>query len=291
MLAARPREATMLADALDDAAPTLPRALDDTAPACAHDDQPLVLAQGRYEVRLARSAADLDAALALRFAVFNVELGEGLKQSVLTGRDRDAFDAQCRHLVVADRTDGTIVGTYRLQTADDAARGNGFYTATEFDLSALPAEILDGGLELGRACIARAHRNTRVLYLLWRGIAEVARRTGKRWLFGCCSLTSQDPREGRALLDALGERGAVHPAYDVRPRAGYRCWPVLAPCVAAPSVAVPRLFDMYLSLGARVCGEPALDRAFGTIDYLVLFDLDDLDPRSRRRFLPGAERR
>ena len=258
------------------------------APASA--DDALLLAQGRYELRLARTASELDAAFALRFAVFNLELGEGLKHAVLTGRDEDEYDAHCRHLIVTDRGDGTVVGTYRLQTAEDAARGNGFYTASEFDLSALPRVVLDGGLELGRACIAREHRNTRVLFLLWRGIAEVARRTGKRWLFGCCSLTSQDPRQGRALLDVLAARGARHPRYDVRPRPGHRCWPALSPCDAAPEVEVPRLFDMYLSLGARVCGDPAIDRAFGTIDYLVLFDLDDLDPKSRARFLPGEAR-
>lgn len=281
MLAVRTRAWAPPGPALDDAPWARRRAF---------DEEPLVLTQGRYQLRLARSSAEIDAALALRFSVFNVELGEGLKQSLLTGRDQDEFDAQCRHLVVADR-DGSIVGTYRLQTAADAARGNGFYTATEFDLTALPSEILDGGLELGRACIARAHRNTRVLLLLWRGIAEIARRADKRWLFGCCSLASQDPRDGRALLDVLAARGAVHPAHDVRPRPGYRCWPALGPCAAAAAVQVPRLFDMYLSLGARVCGEPALDRAFSTIDYLVLLDLTDLDPRSRRRLLPGEDAR
>jgi putative hemolysin len=254
-------------------------------PPGADAESPLLLAQGRYEIRLARSSAAVDAALRLRFEVFNLELGEGLRRSLLTGRDEDEFDATCQHLVVLDRDHGATVGTYRLQTAA-AARDRGFYTAREFDLAALPAEILEGGLELGRACIARAHRNTRVLYLLWRGIAELARREHKRWLFGCCSLTSQDPREGRALLDVLAKRDALHPDFQVRPRPGFQCWPALEAAVAAPVVAVPRLFDMYLAMGARVCGEPAIDRAFGTIDYLVLFDLDDLDPRSRRRFLP-----
>lgn len=257
------------------------------ASATAHAGE-LLIEQGRYAVRLVRDGAELEAAQRLRFAVFNLELGEGLKRSLLTGRDEDEFDASCEHLVVLDRSDGSTVGTYRLQTAEAARRGHGFYTATEFDLTALPAEVLDGALELGRACIARAHRNTRVLYLLWRGIAETARRAGKRWLFGCCSLTSQDARAGRALLDVLASRGAVHPAYRVLPRPGYRCWAALDAASPAPVVAVPRLFDMYLAMGARVCGEPALDRAFGTIDYLVLLDLAGLDERSRRRFLPGA---
>ena len=261
--------------------------LPSTGPTPSSDASPLLLAQGRYALRLAQSSAELDAAQRLRFEVFNLELGEGLKRSVLTGRDEDEFDASCQHLIVLDRSDGSTVGTYRLQTAAAARRGHGFYTASEFDLSALPAEILDGALELGRACIARPHRNTRVLYLLWRGIAEVARREAKRWLFGCCSLTSQDPRAGRALLDVLAARGAVHPEIHVRARPGFQCWAALDAASAAAPVAVPRLFDMYLALGARVCGEPALDRAFGTIDYLVLFDLDDLDARGRRRFLPG----
>jgi putative hemolysin len=260
---------------------TLPRRL---------DARPLLPVQGRYEVRLARTRAELEAAQRLRFDVFNVELGEGLPRSILTGRDEDEFDASCEHLIVLDRDDGGTVGTYRLQTAAAARRGCGFYTASEFDLDALPADVQEGALELGRACIARAHRNTRVLYLLWRGIAELARRESKRWLFGCCSLTSQDPREGRALLDVLDARGALHPEIHVRPRAAFRCRPTLEPGLAAPAVAVPRLFDMYLAMGAKVCGEPALDRAFGTIDYLVLFDLEDLDATSRRRFLPASPR-
>ncbi|HZR84940.1 MAG TPA: GNAT family N-acyltransferase [Candidatus Binatia bacterium] len=249
---------------------------------------PPLVEQGRYSLRLAETESEIDAAFRLRFEVFNLELGEGLRRSLLTGRDQDEFDDFCRHLVVVDRHTGATVGTYRVQTGDDAARGHGFYTATEFDLSAMPGEILGGSLELGRACIARAHRNTRVLYLLWRGIAEIAQREGKRWLFGCCSLTSRDPGEGRALLDVLARREAVHPRVRVRPRPGFACWPTASG--AARSVEVPRLFDMYLAMGARVCSEPAIDRAFGTIDFVVLFDLHELDPRSRRRFLPREAR-
>lgn len=46
------------------------------------------------------------------------------------------------------------------------------YTSDEFDLSGLPDELLNESIELGRACIAKEHRNSRVLYLLWKGIAE-----------------------------------------------------------------------------------------------------------------------
>src|SRR6185436_9526967 len=55
-----------------------------------------VLAGGRvgqgYALRLASGEADVRAAQALRFAVFNVELNEGLAASFSTGLDADRFD-------------------------------------------------------------------------------------------------------------------------------------------------------------------------------------------------------
>ena len=42
---------------------------------------------------------------------------------------------------------------------------------------------------------------------------------------------------------------------------------------------LPTLFRIYLRHGAMVCGPPAIDRRFKTIDYLVLFDVEAMDPR------------
>jgi len=40
----------------------------------------------------------------------------------------------------------------------------------------------------------------------------------------------------------------------------------------------------YLSLGAEICAPPALDREFGTIDFLTLIDIEAIHPAARRRF-------
>src|SRR5260221_11436913 len=45
-----------------------------------------------YSARLARDASALRAAQALRFSVFNLELNEGLPESMSTGLDADSFD-------------------------------------------------------------------------------------------------------------------------------------------------------------------------------------------------------
>ena len=52
------------------------------------------LEQGKYRVRFAGGKEDVDAALRLRFRVFNLEMGEGLDSSHETGRDRDPFDTE-----------------------------------------------------------------------------------------------------------------------------------------------------------------------------------------------------
>ena len=65
---------------------------------------PIRINDGRYEVRLAQTTAEIDAALKLRFEVFNLELEEGLDSSFQTGRDRDEFDATCHHLIATDKT-------------------------------------------------------------------------------------------------------------------------------------------------------------------------------------------
>jgi len=69
-----------------------------------------------YAARLASSEADLRAAQALRFEVFNLKLDEGLVHSHDTVLDVDPFDTQCDHILVEDLADGRVVGTYRLQT-------------------------------------------------------------------------------------------------------------------------------------------------------------------------------
>ncbi|HVS64446.1 MAG TPA: GNAT family N-acyltransferase [Thermoanaerobaculia bacterium] len=248
---------------------------------------------GRYRVRFAQDDQDLDRILRLRFEVFNLELGEGLDASFATRRDRDRFDGCCHHLLVEDRHTGEMVGTYRVQTTEMARRGEGLYAAGEFDLGALPEGILDDAIEAGRACIRRDHRNRQVLFLLWRGLAIYVQATGKRYFFGCSSLTSQNPEEGARLYSQLEADGLVRQDFTVPPLPDLRCEPRAAggtgdPPEAAPPVELPALFRTYLRYGAKVCSPPAIDRDFKTIDFLVLLDTLELSERSRRLFFDGG---
>jgi putative hemolysin len=244
------------------------------------------IVSGDYSLRYARSVEELDTLLRLRFEVFNLELHEGLEESYATGRDLDEFDPQCHHLVVVHRPSGRIIGTYRIQTTAMAEAANGFYTATEFDLSRLPREILDSAVEVGRACIAREHRLKPVLFLLWKGLAVYMEHNRKRWLFGPCSLTSQDPWDGARTLAHLERKGLVRHDVEIGVVPGFECeWSGDDPEPRkAERIELPPLFDIYLRYAGRVCGRPVIDRRFKTIDFFVLFDVEALSFRARRLF-------
>lgn len=242
------------------------------------------IGDSRYAVRFAATPQELDAVLKLRFEVFNLELGEGLDSSFATMRDEDEFDAQCHHLLIWEKSGGAVIATYRMQTREMAQAARGFYSQGEFDLGALPEAVLDASVEVGRACIAKAHRNGRVLFLLWKGIARYLLAMRKRYLFGCCSLTSQDPAEGKQVMDYLVDMALVWENFSVPPQPGFVCYPAGFEAPANPDVRLPRLFRIYLDYGARVCGPPAIDRAFKTIDYLVLLDTARFDRKTYEIF-------
>ena len=224
--------------------------------------------QPTYRLRLASSKADLRAAQMLRFLVFNVELREGLAQSFATCLDADEFDPICDHLLVEEVDTGAIVGTYRLQSGHQALTGCGYYSAREFKLE--PFEPMRGQmLELGRACIHRDHRSFKVLSMLWQGISAYAREHGARYLFGCSSLTSQDCSVGAATWQNLAAH-VTPPAQRIEPTPAFAC---ALDQVASNPPRLPKLLAAYLGLGAKVCGPPAIDREFGTIDFLTLVDL------------------
>lgn len=231
-----------------------------------------------YRLRMAQTAEDVRSAQTLRFLVFNLELNEGLEQSYSTLRDEDPFDAVCDHLLVEDKASGEVVGTYRLQSGASAARNRGFYSEQEFDFTPF-RPVQHQIVELGRACVHSEHRNLPVLALLWQGVAQYGRRHGTRYFVGCSSLTSQDPAEGAAAYHELRRDHLVEPAFRTEPLPAFRC---SLDFPAANPPKIPKLLRAYLSFGAKICGAPAIDREFGTIDFLTVVDMEQFPPAARR---------
>jgi len=250
------------------------------------------LRAGHLGVRLATTAAELEAVQALRYRVFYREMGAQADElTIATERDRDEFDAVADHLLVVDHDLGDdargVVGTYRLIREEGAARLGRFYSAGEYDISVL--ETFPGAkLELGRSCTDAAYRSRAVLQLLWRGIAAYVFHYGIDLMFGCASLAGTDPD---ALADELTYLATHHLApAAIRPRAlEHRYVEMLRTDAAALNsraalMSLPPLIKGYLRLGGFVGEGAVIDRQFNTTDIAVVVQTDLVTEKYYRHY-------
>jgi putative hemolysin len=241
----------------------------------------------RYSLLLTRDVTHVEAAQRLRYRVFAEEMGASLPNAGAgsgVNIDTDRFDGHCDHLVVrADRT-GEIVGTYRMLPPERVSAAGGYYSETEFDLSAL-AELRPTLVEAGRACVHPDHRSGAVVSLIWAGIARYLLLTGHSHLSGCASIPLADGGAvARGVWDLAQAKYMSPPELRATPLHPWDFESVPAPA----RTVVPPLLRGYLRLGAWVCGPPAHDPEFGVADLLVLLPLDRVDPRYLRFFLGGG---
>lgn len=243
-----------------------------------------VLAECRkFLVKLAENSAELEQAFRLRYEVFKLE--QGRMASLESRIDRDEFDDYCSHLLVIDRSSGRVVGTYRMQFGATALKGRGFYSEQEYEITGL-RELAEKVLEVGRSCVDPAFRSGAVVAMLWEGIAEAHRRAGFRYMLGCVSLEHTNAAIGWALYEELRRAGQLTTAIAASPRAGFELARPAEEEIAAVDLRreIPPLFKGYLRIGAKVAGVPVLDREFGSIDYLVWFDFEQLPDKYVKHF-------
>jgi L-ornithine Nalpha-acyltransferase len=247
---------------------------------------------GNLEVKLASNLAELDAAMRLRFEIFNLELQEGLVSSYDRGYDTDAYDAYCDHLIVKDTRGGEVVGTYRLLRGSQAERHIGFYSENEFDLSNLK-RLRGEALELGRSCIAATHRSFATLNLLWSAITKYAIDRDISYLFGCASLHISEASEVQPVYSYLRANHFAPEKYRVHPVESCRM-AISGDAVdgVASRAALSKLSPIlkgYLRAGAMICGAPAYDAEFGTADVLAILEMEKMAGRYKQRYVAGAE--
>ena len=225
-----------------------------------------------YRVKTVESPAELKQVLALRRSVFHYEFA-GKWLSLRS--DQDAFDVEADHLAIFDEKTGVVAGVYRL-IASDFSRS--FYSASEFDISHF---IGLGGskLELSRACINRDYRNGIVISLLWRGIAEYAKKAGTDHLFGLSSITTVDVKRIAEIHRYFVEKDLVQDEFGITPRDKYRIdqfelvFANTGSVAAASIEAMPPLFKTYIKAGAKICSQPVIDRDFNCADWLTVLDM------------------
>jgi putative hemolysin len=245
------------------------------------------------EVRLATCDAEIEAAQALRYRVFYQEMAaKASPEMERLKRDFDKFDTVCDHLLVIDHNqsntrEGRVVGTYRLIRRSVADTVGHFYSAGEYDISALldyPGEIL----ELGRSCVDAAYRNAQTMLLLWRGIAGYINQHEIQLMFGCASLPGTDPQTLSLMLSYLYYFNLAPPA--LRPVAlpsRYVDMRVIDPHdidIKEALSEMPPLIKGYLRLGGFVGDGAVVDNQFNTTDVCVIVKSDLIVKKYARHY-------
>ncbi|AOW92317.1 phosphohistidine phosphatase [Rhodococcus sp. WMMA185] len=247
-----------------------------------------VVTAPRYSLVVSSDRQHRVAAQRLRHRIFTAEPGFCLQPSS-DGLDADRFDDFCDHLLVRHEATGEFVGCYRMLPPDGAVEAGGYYTATEFDISALDP-VGNRMVEMGRACVDPSHRSGSVLSLMWSGIIHYLQLTGYEWVMGCVSVPMRETPGAvagsnvRGVRDLLLSRYGNDPAARVVPKHPVRVEGVNLDEIPAPARAVlPPLLRGYLRLGARICGEPAHDAEFGVADFVALHGLRTINERYLER--------
>jgi putative hemolysin len=242
---------------------------------------------GTLEVRLATTAAEIDAVQALRYSIFYEEMGAVPTTDMSArSRDYDNMDQYCDHLLVVDNSKPSliesVVGTYRFIRKQHAEANGSWYSAGEYDISKIIAEP-DQILEVGRSCVRPDYRNRYTMTLMWRAIAVYAAQHRIKTIFGCASFHGTDPKEHANALSYLHYHHLAPPAVRMTCLPEHyndmRLLPEDQVDVKQAIRDLPALIKGYINVGCFVGDGAYIDWQFNTTDVAIICQTDRLTGR------------
>ncbi|AZZ36362.1 GNAT family N-acetyltransferase [Bdellovibrio sp. qaytius] len=242
---------------------------------------------GRYLLKTLENAEELKAAFRLRYKVFQVEM-IGLEDNDF--EDHDAYDFDADHLGIFDAKSGFLIATCRLNHSDFC---KSFYSEQEFTIQPMLENNLRK-LELGRVCVHNDYRKGIIIILLWRAIAKYIEISKSDILFGCGSVSTEDPEKAYLLYRYLLENNKIRPQAGVEPTEKYKSpdferlhlssdLSVSASEAKEAEALLPPLCRSYFDIGCFVPTKPAFDADFKCIDFLTVLNIPELDPQIKKK--------
>lgn len=225
-----------------------------------------------FMVSIAETEQELDSCFALRTRYFTAD-----SSSLVV--DKDEYDKYCCHLIVTDKANQQVVGTYRLMRYDVAQKYIGYYSETEFDLTNIKAHNLKL-VEIGRLCTADEYRHKNIVSMLWNGIYQYLDYYNLEYLSGTVSLPDDDPTMTSKIYAYAKYKNMLSPEeFRVNPlpncvdknfNPDYEVHDVIA-----LRKELPKLFLSYLVLDTMICGPSGHDNVLNLNDFYILSCLKD----------------
>ena len=238
----------------------------------------------RFTVRFAETEAEKREVYALRYRDMLQDYRADYENE--TGLDYTDYDAFARPIICIDNEAGEIVGSYRMVTSDTLPDGEKFLCEEEFNIDGLKAtgEKL---AELSRAVVKREYRNSAVLMLLLRFIAQYMRKENYRFLIGEASFYGVDKSQYIEELSYLSAYYKVDEKYGIyaNEREQIELLPVEKLDVREVKRKIPALIRAYTGFGATVSADSYTDREFGSVDIFILLDMQNYNENYLNRLL------
>lgn len=239
----------------------------DCRPLCSHP----------WRLGIATEAHERDGAYRLRYDVFFREMGYGDPATLRSdGRDIDAYDEWCDHLILHDDERQQVIGTYRAIPGAEAMRRGGFYGAYEFDLSPL-APIAPKILQGSRTCIHPDYRTGLAFHYLSYGMEVLLREHKCQYFLGAESFRADTPNVLNRIYSYVLSQG-MDPDWHVEPTPACKVEGLVrVPVTPADERLLPAIVRMEIRMGFKPCSLPAWDPDFRSYDILFLGRRDRLN--------------
>lgn len=235
------------------------------------------MSAGRYDVRLAHSDTEIQAAQNLRYEVLFKESGGRITEQMLNSeREEDEWDEVAFHVVVVDSKDNDkVVGTVRLVSNEALTEGQNFYTEHAFDLQKLRAHY-PKMLELSRACVSPEGRGGAILMLLWKFTMQFIEQNDYNVLFGCASFHGTDYTQHTEILSYLYEKNLASAELMPEPNTDVESVSIKDISVklgkGKERGKVPTMLRGYLKIGAKISDHAIIDPVFNTTFVAIYVD-------------------
>lgn len=225
-------------------------------------------AQSQYRFEWVEDLKQLKEVQKFRATQFSDQFGINFDH----GLDQDLYDLDCEHAVLRDKWSNEIVAYTRLKLFQGHELAQS-YSAQEFDVSGFSQ--LSNIVEIGRTCVHPRYRSGKALSILWLHLVPtVLWKMKAKHLIGCVSIRLED-NKARAyythqFIKQLEDKktiniNAISPYEPTHPKFSF-----------PQDERIPKLFDVYLKMNAKLSKQAYYDQAFNCLDYFVFLDVNEI---------------
>lgn len=225
--------------------------------------------QTQYRFEWAEDLKQLQEIQKFRAEQFSQQFGIEFDQ----GLDQDLYDFGCEHAVLRDKYSNEIVAYTRLKLlqGQDLAQS---YSAQEFKIVDELGH-LSNIVEIGRTCVHHRYRSGRALSVLWLNLVpKVMWEMRAKYLIGCVSIRMEGNQARAYYTHQYLKQLSPAQTCSIQPQQAFE--PTHPEYSFPQDEKIPKLFDVYLKMHAKLSQQAFYDREFNCLDYFVLLEVNKM---------------